>query len=81
MAQPRTQWNVQTDDREVRRTRASSEELAERIASQMREDGKREVAPGLFLYRASSPSKPVYGVTDPSFCVIAQRKQAGAAGQ
>jgi AraC-like DNA-binding protein len=72
MAQPRTQWNVRTDDRTVQRTRASSEELAEWIASQMREDGKREVAPGLFLYRASSPTKPVYGVTDPSLCVIAQ---------
>src|SRR5207247_8525717 len=31
-----------------------------------------EAAPVVFLYRFSSPTGPFHGVTDPSFCVIAQ---------
>jgi AraC-like DNA-binding protein len=56
----------------VERLRMSGDELAERIARHVVEDGSVEAAPGLFLYRFSSPSGPRYGVTEPSFCVIAQ---------
>ena len=49
-----------------------SNELAERIARHVAEDSSVEAAPGLFLYRFSSPTGPRYGVTEPSFCVIAQ---------
>ncbi len=38
----------------------------------MRMNSSVEAAPGLFLYRFSSPTGPRYGVTEPSFCVIAQ---------
>ncbi|MEO8635441.1 MAG: AraC family transcriptional regulator [Gemmatimonadales bacterium] len=54
------------------RAQAGSRELAERICGQMREDGAEEAAPGLFLYRASAPTGPRFGVSEPSFCVIAQ---------
>lgn len=50
----------------------SRDELAERIARHVVEDGSVEAAPGLFLYRFSAPTGPRYGVTEPSFCVIAQ---------
>ncbi len=56
----------------VERMRMSRDELAERIARHVAEDSTVEAAPGLFLYRFSSPTGPRYGVTEPSFCVIAQ---------
>src|SRR5438093_7026529 len=52
--------------------RMSRDELAERIARHVAEDSSVEAAPGLFLYRFSSPTGPRYGVAEPSFCVIAQ---------
>ena len=51
---------------------ANRDELVERIARAIREDGKIEPVKGLHLNRASSPKEPVYSVYDPSFCVIAQ---------
>ncbi len=54
------------------RMRLSRDELAERIARHVANDSSVEAAPGLFLYRFSSPTGPRYGVTEPSFCVIAQ---------
>ena len=56
----------------VERLRLSRNELAERIGRHVVEDGSVEAAPGLFLYRFSSPTGPRYGVTEPSLCVIAQ---------
>jgi len=56
----------------VERMRMGRDELAARIARHVAEDGSVEAAPGLFLYRFSSPIGPRYGVTEPSFCVIAQ---------
>jgi AraC-like DNA-binding protein len=56
----------------VERMRMSRDELAERITRHVAEDGSVEAAPGLSLYRFSSPTGPRYGVTEPSFCVIAQ---------
>ena len=50
----------------------SRDELAERIAQRVAEDSNVEAAPGLYLYRCSSPTGPLYGVTEPSLCVIAQ---------
>jgi AraC-like DNA-binding protein len=60
------------EGREFERARASRDELAERIARHLAEDGRIEAAPGLFLIRSSSPTGPIYAVTEPSFCVIAQ---------
>jgi AraC-like DNA-binding protein len=61
-----------TREPERERAQAARQELAERIGGQLREDGTLEAVPGLFLYRASAPTGPHYGVNQPSFCVIAQ---------
>lgn len=61
-----------TKERDLDGARASRGELTARIARHVAEDGSLEAAPGLFLYRFSSSTGPRYGVTEPSFCVIAQ---------
>lgn len=59
-------------EREAQRMQANRAELVERITQAIRDDGTVEPLPGLHLARASAPRKPVPGVTEPSFCVIAQ---------
>jgi AraC-like DNA-binding protein len=54
------------------RESAYREELAERIARAIPEDGAVEPLKGLHLNRSSTPTGPLYGVSKPSFCVIAQ---------
>jgi AraC-like DNA-binding protein len=58
--------------RELERVQAGREELGERIARLVAEDGSVEAAPGLALFRYSSPTGPVYAVNEPSFCIIVQ---------
>jgi AraC-like DNA-binding protein len=58
--------------RELERTQAGRIELAERIARLVAEDGCVAAAPGLDLFRYSSPTGPVYAVNEPSFCIIVQ---------
>jgi AraC-like DNA-binding protein len=62
-------------------TEHASQELADRIARHMKDDGRFEVVPGLFLYRSSSPSAPGYGLDEPSLCVIAQGSKEVLLGQ
>lgn len=64
--------NHQQAERQAQRAQANREELVERIARYMREDGSTQPLKGLYLNRLSVPSGPVHGVTQPSFCVIAQ---------
>jgi AraC-like DNA-binding protein len=59
-------------EREVQRAQASREELVERLARAIRDDGTAEPLAGLRLRRASSPTGLGHGVSFPSFCVIAQ---------
>src|ERR687893_1247503 len=54
------------------RVQASREELVERIARAIREDGTVEPLEGLHLNRSSSPTELGHGVSEPAFCVIAQ---------
>ena len=58
--------------RGARRMQDGREELVERIARAIREDGAVEPLEGLRLNRSSSPTGPVHSVSRPSFCVIAQ---------
>lgn len=58
--------------REAERSQANREELTERIARAIRQDGTIEPLKGLHLYRTSSPSECLHSVSIPSFCVIAQ---------
>ncbi len=62
----------QQAEREAQRVQANQDELVERIARAMREDGTAQPLLGLHLYRSSLPTEPVHGVVEPSVCVIAQ---------
>src|SRR5690242_10162648 len=64
--------NNEQSAREMLQAQASREELVERLARAIREDGTAEPLPGLRLRRASTPSGLGHGVSFPSFCVIAQ---------
>ena len=59
-------------EREVHRAQASHDELIERLARAVPEDGTAEPLAGLRLRRASSPTELGHGVSDPALCVIAQ---------
>ncbi len=58
--------------REEYRLQASRDELIERLARAIREDGTAEPLPGLQLRRASAPTELGHGVSFSAFCVIAQ---------
>jgi hypothetical protein len=64
--------NRRQSEREAHRAQASREELVERIARAIREDGTVEPLEGLRLRRASSPTELGHGVSYPALCVIAQ---------
>jgi AraC-like DNA-binding protein len=59
-------------EHESRMTQAGREELTERVARVVGEDGAVEAPGGLRLLRASSPTPKDHGVSSPAFCVIAQ---------
>jgi AraC-like DNA-binding protein len=63
---------LQQAEREALRVQANREELVERIARAIREDGTTQPLPGLYLSRSSLPLKPLHSVLEPSLCVIAQ---------
>jgi AraC-like DNA-binding protein len=64
--------NPPQSEREVHRAQATREELGERIAWTIREDGTVVPLEGLQLRRASSPTELGHGVSYPALCVIAQ---------
>jgi AraC-like DNA-binding protein len=59
-------------EREEPRAQASRDELVERIRRALGEDGTVEPLKGLHLQRSSSPNEPLFGVSKPAFCLIAQ---------
>src|SRR2546427_7620269 len=63
---------LQPTEREAQLMQTHSEELVERIARAMREDGTAQPLQGLHLSRSSLPLKPLHSVLKPSLCVIAQ---------
>ena len=64
--------NHQQSERETQRVLASRDELAERVARVVGEDGTVEAPGGLSLLRRSSPTPKDHGVSSPAFCLIAQ---------
>jgi AraC-like DNA-binding protein len=64
--------NHQQAEREAELMQANREELVERIARAMREDGTAQPLKGLHLYRYSLPMELGHGMAEPSVCVIAQ---------
>jgi AraC-like DNA-binding protein len=59
-------------DRQAIRAQANRDELIERIAQTVTEDGTFQVLPGLYFNRSSIPTQPSYGVSNTALCVIAQ---------
>jgi AraC-like DNA-binding protein len=69
--------NQKEAKREAQRMQSNKEELVERIARALPEDGSLDVFPGFRLARSSKPTEPVHAVYEPAFCFVAQgRKQA-----
>ena len=64
--------NRPQSEREAHRAQTNRDELVERIARAIREDGTAVPLEGLQLRRASSPMELGHGVSFPAFCVIAQ---------
>src|ERR687896_1396623 len=64
--------NHEQSQRETQWAQAARDELAERVARAVGEDGAVEVPGGLRLLRRSSPTPKDHGVSSPAFCVIAQ---------
>ncbi len=64
--------NHQQSEREAYRAQSSRDELVERIARAICEDGTVEPLEGMYLNRSSSPTELGHGVSFPAFCVIAQ---------
>jgi AraC-like DNA-binding protein len=58
--------------REARLVETLREELVDRIARTIRDDGTIEPLPGLHLNRWSSPMAPAHGESLTAFCVVAQ---------
>jgi len=58
--------------REEQRTKSNKEELVERIAHALPEDGTLDVSTSFRLARSSKPTEPIHSLYQPSFCVVAQ---------
>ena len=58
--------------REAQRIQSDREELVERMATALPEDGSLEAFPGFFLARSSKPTQSVQSVYQPAFCLVAQ---------
>jgi AraC-like DNA-binding protein len=67
--------------REEQRTQSSREELAERIAQALPEDGILDVSPGFRLARSSRPTAPVHAIYEPAFCFVAQGSKQALLGE
>src|SRR4051812_3755103 len=59
-------------EREALRVQGLKDELVERLARAVRDDGTVEPLPGLHLSRCSSPTEALHAKSVPAFCVIAQ---------
>ncbi|WP_315788557.1 AraC family transcriptional regulator [Fischerella sp. JS2] len=64
--------NDQQAKRQADRAQANRDELKERIARAIRDDGTIEPLKGLHFNRTSSPAECLHSVSVPAFCVIAQ---------
>jgi len=69
--------NQREAKRQAQRLQSNKEELVERIARALPEDGTLDILQDFRLARSSKPTEPVRAVYQPAFCFVAQgRKQA-----
>jgi AraC-like DNA-binding protein len=73
--------NPKEAKREEQRTQSNREELAERIAQALPEDGTLDVFPGFRLARSSRPTAPVHALYEPAFCFVAQGSKQALLGE
>lgn len=59
-------------ERRAREVQANREELVERMARTIRQDGEVQPLPGVHFFRLSATRGLVHGINRPAFCVIAQ---------
>jgi AraC-like DNA-binding protein len=78
---PMEMKNDQQAQREARHMHDNREELAERIAEAIREDGTLQPLTGLHLSRTSVPLKRVHSVVESSVAVIAQGRKEVLLGE
>jgi AraC-like DNA-binding protein len=64
--------NQREAKREKQRMQSNREELVERMARAISEDGSLEAFPGFFLGRSSKPTESVQSVYQPAFCFVVQ---------
>ncbi len=64
--------NQQQGKRELQHEQCHREELVERMSRAITADGETQPIHGVRLARSSKIREPVYGVSEPTFCVIAQ---------
>ncbi len=67
--------------REAQRVQNNREELVERMARALPEDGFAEPLPGLFIARSSEPTEPFLLVHEPAFCFVAQGGKRALVGE
>jgi len=67
--------------REERRLCMDREELVERMARAMPEDGSLEVFPGFFLARSSARMESMSSLHQPAFCFVAQGRKRALLGE
>ncbi|HVQ38508.1 MAG TPA: AraC family transcriptional regulator [Pyrinomonadaceae bacterium] len=67
--------------RDAERLQGNRQELIERIAAAVPDDGGVEAFPGFYLARASDPTEPVRSVYEPSFCFVAQGSKRAMLGE
>jgi AraC-like DNA-binding protein len=58
--------------RPMDRSEIERQELAAAIRRALPRDGSVEMQPGITLFRASTPTNPVYGISEASLCLVAQ---------
>ena len=64
--------NQEQAKRSAQRMQSNREELVERMARAVPQDGFLEAFPGFILVRSSKMTKPVLSVHEPAFCFVAQ---------
>src|SRR5437588_9249048 len=64
--------NCREAKRDEQRVQSNREELVERMARALPEDGAREALDGLFLARLTKPMESTLALYQPAFCFVAQ---------
>jgi AraC-like DNA-binding protein len=73
--------NIEESKRETQWLQSKREEVVERIARALPEDGSLDPFPDFRLARSSRPTEPVRSVYQPAFCFVAQGRKHALLGE